>query len=78
MHSDALEIRDLVLRIPGIDRHDARRLGEEVARHLADELPSWQLLRPSSAIAMRIEIAPGTPRDEMARAIAMQILRALS
>lgn len=78
MYRDTLEIRDLVLWIPGIDRHDARRLGEEVARHLADELPSWRLLSPSSAIDLRIKIAPGMPREAMARAIAMQILRALS
>ena len=38
MYSDTLEIRDLVLRIPGIDRHDAQRLGEEMARAIAVQI----------------------------------------
>jgi hypothetical protein len=74
---DTIEIRDLVLRIPGLDRNDARDLGHEVARRLSEELPTWPLRRHPGAIDLRVTVPAGTPRRELARVIAEQIARAL-
>jgi hypothetical protein len=75
----SVEIGDLVLRIPGLglDRHDAGRLGEEVAQRLADELPRWRLIRQPAMLELRIQVPAHVRRDELAKAIAVQILRAL-
>jgi hypothetical protein len=77
MGYDAVEIRELVLRIPGIGRGQARDLGNEVARRLSEELPTWPLRRHAGAIDLRIAIPAGTPHEQLPRVIAEQIARAL-
>ena len=79
MDDARVEIRDLVLRLPGLelDRHDAGLLGEEVVRCLGDELAGWRFTHAPAALDLRITLPANTRRDELARLIARQIARAL-
>jgi hypothetical protein len=69
----SLEIQNLVLRIPGLERFEARRLAEDVASCLAEELER----RPPHAVArldhLHLHAAAGTPPQELARLIACRI-----
>ena len=71
-----VEIQDLVLRIPGIDRDTARCVAHDVARRLADELPGWAS-RPRSALDVRVTVPAGLPPAELARRIAAALARSL-
>ena len=68
-----LEIRNLVLRVPGLDRFEARRLAEQVAHCLAEELAR----RPSPARArldqLHLRVEAETAPQELARLIARRI-----
>jgi len=73
-----LEIEELVLRIPGLERFEARRLAEDVARCLAEELA-----RPPAQAAPRVDrlhlqVAAGAPPHELARLIARRIREGIS
>jgi hypothetical protein len=72
-----IEIRDLVLRVPGIDRSQARQLAHEVTRRLADELPRWDMRSVPAGLDVRLVVPKGSSPDELAALIAGQILRAL-
>ena len=67
------DIQDLVLRVPGLDRFEARRLAEQVADCLAGELAR----RPSPARArldqLHLRVAAGSAPQELARLIARRI-----
>jgi hypothetical protein len=69
----SLEIRDLTLRIPGLDRFEARRLAQDVARCLADELVGRPLSARARLDHLHLRIPPGTPEQELARLIARRI-----
>ena len=73
-----VEIRDLVLRLPGVAPGDARPLAEEICRRLSDALPDWSLRRVPLAMDLRVRVPAGTPRAELPRVIAEQILRSLA
>jgi hypothetical protein len=72
-----IEIRDLVLRVPGIDRAQARRVAHEVAARLAAELPGWDVRSVPSALDLRIVLPHGSRPDALAELISAQIVRAL-
>lgn len=77
-----VEIEELVLRVAaddaGLDRAAAAELGRAVAEILARELELREVYDVPAGIALRVRVAPGLSRDEMAQAIAGQVLEALS
>lgn len=75
---DVLEIRNLVLRLPGVDRHDAARIAEEVAERLAEELPEWRGGEMPARVDLRVRVPRGARRDELPALIAGAIARSLS
>ena len=69
----SLEIQDLVLRIPGLERFEARRLAEDVASFLAEELAHRPPAAPARLDRLHLHVAAGTPPQELARLIARRI-----
>ena len=72
-----LEIEELVLRVPGYTREEARRLGQEVAQSIADGLSHQQGSINLGALDLRVNIPPGTSRSQLAKLIAEAILKGL-
>jgi hypothetical protein len=72
-----LEIEELVLRVPGYTREEARQLGEEVARRVADGLSDQQSSMNLGAFDLRVNVPPGTSRSQLAELIAEAILKGL-
>jgi hypothetical protein len=77
MASDAVRIDHLHLRVPGLSADDGRRLGEEVARLVADRLPADARTAQPAMLNVHVPLAAGTPRDRLAGAIADAILERL-
>jgi hypothetical protein len=78
MRVERIEIGRLHLRVPGLTREEARRLGAEVVRQLARELPETQGLRPAAALHLRIRIAPEIQPGDMAARIAAAVVRGIA
>ena len=69
----SLEIENLVLRIPGLDRFEARRLAEEVARCVAEELSRRPARARRRLDYVHLHVAEGAAAPELARLIARRI-----
>jgi hypothetical protein len=72
-----VEIRDLVLKLPGVSRDEARAIAEEVAERLAATGPSWRDGDASAHVAVRVRMPDGVRRHEIAAVVAAQVARAL-
>lgn len=66
------------LRVPGLDRDEARSLGEEVGRRVADGLSAQGRSRRLGALHLNVSIPAGTPRTDLAKHIALAILKGLA
>jgi hypothetical protein len=77
MPGETVRIDELHLRVPGLSADEARRLGEEVARRVADALPVEGRVEHLGALDLRLTVAYGTPRDRLAAEIARVILQKL-
>lgn len=72
-----VEIREMVLRLPGMSRYDARWIAEEIADRLAETIPAWGEHDAVEIPRIRVKLAHGARRDEIARVVAVEIARAL-
>jgi hypothetical protein len=72
-----VEIHDLVLRLPGVGRNQARAIAEDVARRLADAVPEWRESGVTELATVRVRLPAGARRSDLARLIAAQIAEAL-
>lgn len=72
-----VEIRDLVLKLPGVTRDEARAIAKEVASRLAAAVPSWRDGDEPSHVAVRVRLPDGVRRHEIAAVVAAQVARAL-
>jgi hypothetical protein len=73
-----VEIRELVLRIPGLEQFEARRLAEDVARSLAEELARRPAQAARRVDVLNLQVAAGTLPHELARLIARHIREEMS
>jgi hypothetical protein len=73
MRGETARIHDLHLRVPGLQREEAGRFGQEVARRVAEGLPSGRTLE-LGALDLRVQVAAGTPRERLAEVVAERIL----
>jgi hypothetical protein len=78
MAHNAVQIERLHLRIPGLSREEAQRTGEEVAARVARSLPAYGEKQRLGALDMRVKLPLGTPRDQIAKLIALSILEKLT
>jgi hypothetical protein len=74
---ETVRIEELRLRIPGLSVEEARQVGQNIARHLADAIPAHGKTERLGALVVRTEIPAGTPREQLAGAIARAILENL-
>ena len=77
MGRNTVHIGRLHLRIPGVSREEAQRMGEDVAQRISDSLPGEGRRERLGALDMRVRIQPGTSRDNLAKLIAQSILEKL-
>jgi hypothetical protein len=77
MPGETVRIGELHLRVPGLSREEARQMGEEVARRVADGLPSCGCVSQLGALDLRLSIPRATPRDRLAENIAQAIIEKL-
>ena len=77
MSSKKVQIDELRLRTSGLTREQARSLGENVARQLAENIPSSRRSRKLPGISIRINQGANHSQDGLAETIADQIRRRL-
>ena len=72
-----LEIKEMVLRVPGGSEHEGRTLADDVARRVADGLPVEFRDRELGRLDLRIAVPAGAPPSATAAAVARAILGGL-
>ena len=77
MTRNTVEIQKLHLRVPGLSREEATRMGADIANHIAQSLPADGRSERLGAVDMRVSLQQGTPRDQLAKLIARSILEKL-
>lgn len=77
MGAELIRIDELRLRIPGLTEAEARRLGEEITRRVAEELPAGGSPGRLSLVDLRLSIPAGVSKDQLAVRIAKEILNQL-
>lgn len=77
MSSRKVRIDELRLRTSGLTREQARKLGESVARQLAENIPSSRRSRRLPGISVQISQPANHSEDRLAETIANQIRRRL-
>lgn len=77
MADPVLTIRDLRIRVPGMGREAARRLGEAVARELAGNPGAPSLSRQLSHVDLRVQASVDQGTQALARQIAASVRRSL-
>ncbi len=71
-----IEIKELILRIPGLNPEEAQKLGEEVAQRLADNLPPGVGSRCYlDHLNVHLTIPTGASRSHLAHMISDAILK---
>ncbi|HEX2854247.1 MAG TPA: hypothetical protein VHO24_13510 [Opitutaceae bacterium] len=73
MAEPAITIRDLRIRVPGMGRAEARRLGEAVARELAAHPPAVSTPRQLGAINLRVTGSAAGGTQQLASQIAASL-----
>ena len=74
------EIKELVLKVPGLSGDEGRRLGEDVAERVAARLPPstrGAKDRYIGELNVQLSFAPNTGREQMSESIANQIIQQL-
>ena len=71
------EIKELVLKVPGLSGDEGRRLGEDVAQRIAARLPEGAKDRYIGELNVQLSFAPNTGREQMSESIANQIIQQL-
>lgn len=77
MSVESVHIESLLLRVPGLSPEEARRLGEDVARLLAEKLPPSARPQRIGALDLRIRAEPGAPGRDVAGQIVAALLESL-
>lgn len=77
MPSDEIRIDQLRLRVPGLTEEEARKLGAEIARRVADALPPHRRVEHLGSLDLHIAVPSGTSKDRLAERIAEEILKRL-
>lgn len=77
MGPNSVLIESLDLRIPGISREAGREIGNEVSERIAASLPGDGKRQRLGALSLRVNVPVGTPRNQIAKMIALSILEKL-
>lgn len=74
MPAETVQIDDLFLRVPGLSVDEARSVGEDIARRVADALSGDVRDAHLGALNLRVTAPNGTSRDQLVQMIADRIL----
>jgi hypothetical protein len=77
MGCETVRIDELRLRVPGLSEPEARRLGEDVARRVADGLAAHGRVEHLGLLDLRISMPSGVSKERLAERIAEEILKKL-
>ena len=77
MDNDLVRIDELRLSLPGLTQHDARRLGQEVARRLNARLPATLPVARLDVVELQLAIGSRANLEQMADSIMATILKRL-
>ena len=69
-----VEINEMVIRVPGMEKTEARSIGEMVAGKMAEGLTGETGNRKIDELNMRVSLPEGISGNEMAENIGQQIL----
>ena len=72
-----LTIEELVLRVPGVKKEEARDLGNEVSSLVADGLSGQWGCRDLGSFDLRVTVPIGASHSQTAKLIAEAILRGI-
>jgi hypothetical protein len=72
-----VEIRDLVVRLPGITPGEAPALAMAIARRLTDTLPQWRGTAAPALARIRVRVNAGASPDDIVRQVSAAIAEAL-
>ena len=73
-----IEIKEMVLQLPGIDAQQGEQLARLVAKRLADRLPeNWQN-KSIPQLSIQLDIAHGLSQDQLAERISSAIWRKIN
>jgi hypothetical protein len=78
MPGEAVHIEEFRLRVPGLSAEEARLMGEDVARRVAQTMPVHGRVEHLGVLDMKLSIPYATPRDRLAEEIARAIVKALA
>ncbi len=70
-----VEIKDLVIQVPGLSAEVGKRFGEEVAQRLADRMPAHFTKKYIKQIDLKIPALEGTNQSQWANVVASSILK---
>ena len=73
-----LEIKEMVLRVPGCGEYDGHVMAEDVARQVADGLPAQGGSRELGALRLRLAAPSDGTGSQTATAVAQAILKGLA
>lgn len=70
-------IDELILRIPGLNAEEGRRLGETVVRRMVEKLPEFTGEKSLESLNVQISIPAGMGQNQIADAIVEQLIHQL-
>jgi hypothetical protein len=77
MPEPTITIRDLRIRVPGMGRVEARRLGEAVAQELANNPPTSATPRDLASLTVRMNGSAAQGTQQLATQIAASLRKGL-
>jgi hypothetical protein len=77
MDDGTVRINELRIRVPGMSAEEGRMLGDQIMRIVTDCLPKKPGNRELAALDLKVQIRPGTSRNEMVQIVANKIRGAL-
>lgn len=77
MNNQEVHIEEMVLRLPGVDENMAFEIVREITRQVSEQLPDSGKSRQTGSINLRLQVASGTPENEMVQLITSALLKIL-
>ena len=77
MPDKEVNIEEMKLRVPGLNKMEAEEIGKEVMRHVAENIPASKQSRRIDNLELKVMIPEGVSGSSMANIISKLILKVL-
>jgi hypothetical protein len=77
MQGKEVHIDHMRLRIPGVENHEAHKIGQEVAKQLSESLPGSFLSGKIDTLNLKVSISRGASSSDISKLITETILKGL-